>query len=336
MKANRLKECRVSMGETQSSVARSIGVSQPTYQRWEAEAASIPKSKLDRLAVFFGTTPDFLLMQEPSIQAGFHNPEIGPELNYYGEVAIHFVGSGSPILLSISEKEVESAFFSMNRGDLYLSIASLTNQTAIIRTEAIADMYFSHDACDSYGPNDENYEDHIQGLMPDPIDWRIVESLAREFEEEELIEEFGRERVLRIKQKIMITDKQYQKLVADGRIEPRNLAGELENNDRETKQILKTSTHLTYQLTSGRIREVHISDPSILAPFEPFSDPIIADAYADGENHIIAFDAEDYARKIFLNMKAVDYVLLPSHMLQAFRIEEAASLIDEELSDDAR
>ena len=46
-----------------------------------------------------------------------------------------------------------------------------------IRTKAIADLYFSSEAYDTYGPEHDTYTDHASLQMPDSRDWEIVAAL---------------------------------------------------------------------------------------------------------------------------------------------------------------
>ena len=48
--ANRLKHFRVAAAMTQTAIAEAVGVTQPTYQRWEAGSVDIPDAKLAKLA----------------------------------------------------------------------------------------------------------------------------------------------------------------------------------------------------------------------------------------------------------------------------------------------
>src|SRR5215211_7031059 len=100
----KLKQFRVRAGLTQVKLAKKVGVTQPNYQRWESGAASVPEPKLKKLAKALDTTPEALLGRHAPIEARIYDDSAGDEINYYGEVAIHFFGGGSPLLLSISEE----------------------------------------------------------------------------------------------------------------------------------------------------------------------------------------------------------------------------------------
>jgi|SRR6516162_8538410 len=70
-----------------------------------------------------------------------------------------------------------------------------------IRTKAIADLYFSSEAYDTYGPEHDTYADHVEVQIPDTRDWEIVEALEHDIG----LEDFDRADVQRVQQMIMIT-----------------------------------------------------------------------------------------------------------------------------------
>jgi hypothetical protein len=204
----------------------------PNYQRWEAGSAPIPEAKLKKLAKVLKTSPEAILLdRHPPIETSIYDDSVSDKLSYYGEVSIHFCGGGASLLLSISEE----AFTHLHRdlqGDLpFVTVESLANQTVAIRTKAIADLYFSSEAYDDYGPEHGKYANHTLVQMPDARDWEIVEAIAIGVPDPE---EFNPADVQRIKERIMITDEQNEKLVADDAIKPEDLENERAKNQAET------------------------------------------------------------------------------------------------------
>src|SRR5215218_10418945 len=96
----KLKQFRVATGMTQARVATAVGVTQPNYHRWESGAAPIPEAKLKKLAKVLKADPYAILGKHPPIEAGFYDDSVDADLDYYGEVSIHFLGGGAPLLLS--------------------------------------------------------------------------------------------------------------------------------------------------------------------------------------------------------------------------------------------
>jgi len=120
------------------------------------------------------TSPEAILGRHQPIEASLYDDSVSDDLSYYGEVAIHFCGGGEPLLLSISE----DAFTRLQGDAAFVTVKSLANQTMAVRTKAIADVYFSSEAYDDYGPEHGTYINHIDLQIPDARDWEIIESLS--------------------------------------------------------------------------------------------------------------------------------------------------------------
>jgi transcriptional regulator with XRE-family HTH domain len=320
----KLKQFRVAAGMTQAKVAAAVGVAQPNYHRWEVGAAPIPEAKLKKLAKVLKTNAEALLGRHPPVRAGFYDDSVRDDLSYYGEVAIHFCGGGEPLLLAISEDA-----FTRLHGDLqgdvaFVTVQSLANQTAIVRTKAVSDLYFSSEAYDDYGPEHHTYSNHNGPQIPDARDWEIIECLSRENIGEE---NFDPADVERVRKMIMITDEQYEKLVTEGLIKAEDLASERAKNQAETDRIFNAATEVTYQFsTGGKQRRVAIYTSEDL--FDAFYELIDFGEAALAEG-MIRWKTEGRHRIIFINKEALDYVSIPTHKFEEGRVERAA----EELED---
>jgi transcriptional regulator with XRE-family HTH domain len=317
----KLKELRVQAEMTQARLASLVGVSQPNYQRWEAGAAPIPTAKLKKLAKALKTHPDVILGRHPPVRVGLYDDSVSDELSYYGEVSIHFCGGGAPLLLSISER----AFSRMHR-DLQLDLAfitveSLANQTVVIRMKGIADVYFSSEAYDDYGPEHGSYANHVDLQIPDARDWEIIEALAAG---EIGIETFDPADVQRIREMIMITDEQYKKLIAEGLVKPEDLENERAKTQEKTNLIFETACKVTYQLSAGQRRSVYVDNPEDL--FNAFCD-LIDFEESDATDDRIRLEAEGRHRVVFINKHAMDYVIIPTHRYNEGRVDSADSAL---------
>jgi transcriptional regulator with XRE-family HTH domain len=321
---NKLKQFRVNAGMTQAKLAKAVDVSQPNYHRWEANKDPVPEAKLKRLAVVLKTTPEAILGKHPPIEAAFYDDSAPENLQYYGEVAIHFLSGGKPLLLSISEEAFQRLYRDLQGQNKFVAAQSLSNQTVAIRTKAISDLYFSSEAYDDYGPEHETnkYDDHVSLQLPDNRDWEIVECLSSDFG----YEDFDEADVQRVQGRIMITDEQYKELVADGRIKAEDLEEERKNNTAKTDRIFELANHVIYQLSTGERRSVFIegSDDDVFETFYPLVD--FGDMHEDDE--MILFKNAGYHRTIFINPLALDYVSLPTHKFEAGSLEMAAETLD--------
>jgi transcriptional regulator with XRE-family HTH domain len=319
----KLKQLRVAIGMTQTKVAAAVGVTQPNYHRWESGAAPIPEAKLKKLAKVLKTHPQAILGKHPPIEAGFYDDSVGADLDYYGEVSIHFLGGGSPLLLSISEGALTRLHRDLQKDGAFVTVESLANQTVVVRTKAIADLYFSSEAYDDYGPEHGKYANHINIQMPDPRDWEIVEALASDGVG---LEDFEPAHVQRVQKMIMITDGQYQTLIAEGKIKPEDLEKEREKNKKETDVIFKAALEITYQLSTGQQRSAYVDDSEKL--FCAFYDLTDFDG-GDPTDDMIRMEAEGRHRIIFINKSALDYVVIPTHKYNEGRVESDAADLDD-------
>lgn len=322
--AIKLKQHRVKAGLTQAELAKTVGVSQPNYQRWEAGSAPIPEDKLRKLAKALKTKADVLLGRHPPIEAVLYDASAGEDVNYYGEVAVHFLGGGRPLLLSISDGAFSRLHRTLQLSPAFVTVESLSNQTVIIRTQAIADLYFSSEAYGTFGPEHDDYDELDDLQMPDARDWEIVEALCND--DEIGLAEFAPEDVERVSNRVMISDDQYAKLVADGVIQAEDLKDEKEKNWAITERIFALATEVSYQLTSGQRRSIAGLEPAHL--FEAFGELVECEDAVLG-NPLIRLPVEGSHRIAFIHREALDYVMLPTHQFEQGRIEAVADLLDE-------
>jgi transcriptional regulator with XRE-family HTH domain len=317
----KLKQFRVNAGLTQAELAKAAGVSQPSYQRWETGSTPVPDAKLKKLAKVLKTNADALMGRHPPIKAGFYNKSIGADLNYYGEVAVHFNSGGSPLLLSISDGAFSQLHKDMQRNLEFVTVRSLANQTIIIRAQAISDLYFSSEAYDDYGPEHDHYVEHVEIQMPDPRDWEIVDALACDGVG---LDEFSPDDIQRITEQVMITDEQYEDLVMEGKIKPEDLDKERVKNQEETDKIFGLSTTTIYQLSTGQKRSAHVFGEDLFKAFYEFTD--FGGEIDDGMIHL---PIEGWHRTAFINKKTFDYVMFPTHRFIEGRTEVEAKELDE-------
>ena len=320
--ANRLKQFRARIGLTQSKVAAAVRVSQPNYQRWETGAAPIPNDKLARLAETLGTDPATLLGRHPPIKVGFYDDSVDDALSYYGEVAFHFLGGGEPLLLSISEDAFDRLHRDLQGDTAFVIVQSLTNETVAIRSKAIADVYFSSEACDDFGPEGERYQRFTGKQIADPRDWQIIAALAHDGVG---LEDFGDEDVERVRGWVTITDNQFEALVADGSIEPGELEAERAKMRDLTARLFAIATETVWQFSTGvQRREVLIEEAALYTAFYPLTD--FGGDHPEGE--MLRLASEGRHRIIFINPSAIDYVSIPTHSFEEGRSFIAADELD--------
>jgi transcriptional regulator with XRE-family HTH domain len=327
--ANRLKHFRVTAGATQTAVAKAVGVTQPTYQRWEAGSVDIPDAKLAKLAKVLKATKEALLGRHPPIEAAFYDDSAPEDLQYYGEIAAHFHGGGESLLLSISEEARSHLFRNLRLTSKFVTIKDLGNRTVAIRREAISDLYLSSEAYDDYGPehHEPGYKDGTPIQFPDPRDWEIIESLACGGVD---FEDFSDADVERVQKAVLITGEQYEKLVVDGFIKTEDLETEKAKNAAITDKTFEMATSVVYQLSTGQRRTVNVTDCEL---YEALSDLVDDDGENFDEDSSIILQSEGYHRAVFINPDAVDYISIPTHLLEKSSDNMSAAMLDE-LDDD--
>lgn len=306
--------------ETQTETAKAAGVTQPTYQRWESGKVEIPKKNLAKLAQHFNTTELELLGRHPPKTAAFYDTTAPLELQYYGECAVHFLGMGEPLVLSISNAAYEQAHQELQSENQFVVIKDLGNRTVAIRRKAISEFYFSSEAYDTFGPDHEDYKLATPIHMPDVRDWAIVEALVDGTLTEECDSgNFAKEDVERVKRSIMISEEQFDTLVAEGTIKSEDLATEKAARAADTQEITALSHTITVQLSTGRKRDFEFFDCNLFASIYPL---IYMDYHSgDPEIGMIHLPLEGYDRTAFFNPDALDYISLPTHKIEEGQVE---------------
>ncbi|MTK13454.1 MAG: helix-turn-helix transcriptional regulator [Clostridiaceae bacterium] len=323
MAINRLKYFRVMNAETQSQAAQAAGVTQPTYQRWESGKVEVPKSHLAKLAKHFKTTELELLGRHPPKMAAFYDGEAPLDLQYYGECAVHFCGGGEPLVLSISEAAHAQAYRELQSDKRFIVIRDLGNRTVAIRHKAISEFYFSSEAYDTFGPDHDDYKLATPIQMPDTRDWAIVEAIRdEEFDGGDYTSDFAKDDVERVRGLIMITDEQFDELVAQGAIKSEDLPTEKAQRAAETEEIMTLTCTVTVQFSTGKRREIHYADCNLFECIEPLIDIY----YPHSENNnsepnMIRLPYEGYHRTVFLNPDALDYISFPTHKIEEDKVE---------------
>jgi len=322
--ANRLKHFRVAAGMTQTKVAKAVGITQSTYQRWEVGSIDIPDAQLVKLAKLLKSTSEALLGRHAPIRAALYDDSAPQHLQYYGEVAVHFQSGCEPLLLSISEEARDHLFQSLHLNRRFVTVKDLGNRTVAIRTSAISDLYLSSEAYDDYGPehHDAGYKEGTPLQFPDPRDWEIIECLACD---DVGIDDFAELDVKRIEEAVTITEQQYATLIADGYIKPENLEAEKTKNAAVTEEIFEMATSVVYQLSNGKRRRVSVMFCNL---YEAFGD-LVEDGGENFDKDSSILLQNGYHRSVFINPDAVDYISIPTHLLDKSIDESSAELLEE-------
>lgn len=319
MKMSILKKKRLSVGMTQSEVAKLMGVSQPNYQRWEAGNATIPKVKLKKLANVLKVSVDELLGKPAPFDLLGISKEIGIERKYYGEVSIHFL-KGKPLLLPITNATYSRLYEDLQTNRTFVTIDSLDNRKVFIRCAAITDLYFSSDAYGDYGP--EEYSDHL-GVYPNDNFWMFAE-VFEDGDIDDLEEQLGKERIDELIEQLILSDNDLEQLIKDGDVLEEEKEAVRADANKRTNMIIDRARNTYWQFSSGLLRSSYIYDSGVL--YNYFS---LLEDYDDNDQFIY-LDDEGYHRTIVIQKSLLDYISIPKHKFYEGSIEYMAEVVDTE------
>lgn len=273
-----LKKQRLSACMTQAQVAEAMGVSQPNYQRWESGAAAVPTGKIKKLAKILGSTVDDLLGKPKRFDFFGNDETVEDEYTFFGTVAFHFASGSSPLLFPISVGMRDSLHSQLITENGFVIAGSLDNRVAYIRRAAIADVYFSSDACDDNGP--EAYDNYV-GVFPDEDFWQIAEWAD---DPDAIKSEHAPGRIQAVINEITTA------------------------TDDMQVQFSNRAKNITWQLSSGQLRQEYSYENVDM--YDAFS---LINITPDDLDEPIYLPLSGYHRSIFINKTAVDYITIPSH-----------------------
>lgn len=314
---NRLKHFRVKAGLTQSEVAKAIKVSQPHYQRYESGQAEVPPAKMQLLANLFSATEAALMGRHPEISAGLYDPDLGPDLDYYGEVAIHFVGGGTPLLLSIAHSSYRDSYSQLQNEVPFVVFTSLCNQTVAVRKAAISDLYFSSEAYDDYGPEHDEYVMASPIQLPDSRDWAIIEA----FSIGEDADGYDPESVARID---AMLEFQLDEDEQEG-MDEETLKAARDKHSAFVQQLFEIASDVIVRHSNGTRRRIGMFDDEHV--YELISS-LAEEKIVENEPPLIIFPSEGYHRTSFINRSAIDYISVPTHRFELGETEINAQILD--------
>lgn len=314
----KLKTLREALKMTQGQIAKEIGVSQPHYRRWETGALPIPENHLGTLAKILKTTPDAitgpkLALVEPTKVKHDERPDEEDDDDYYwGEVSIHFKGGGTPLLLSISEGEHTELFGQLQGDNHFHTVRTLANQLVVLNLRAISDVWHSHDDADEVGPDGVTYEEHFGPFSLTTSDWSIAAAINAEDDGGgDWTDKFDPMDVERVRKEMVEIEKRYEAPAK---------ASDKQSSDYDKASVCQSVTqYMTYQLSNGQRRRHHLFGWDKL--YYPLNSVVeFGDEDFDeinGANSMLIFQLPEAARSIFINPRAMDYLIVPTHLYAA-------------------
>lgn len=324
---SKLKSLRAAAGLTQKKVAAAVGVSQPNYQRWESGMVPVPQDKVEKLAAALGTSADAIVGRYVPIEVHLVGGRgIDDAHVYYGEVAIHFKGGGKPLLVSISDAVFSELHRDLQGSEDFVCFRSLANQSILLHAKAVSDLYFSSEAYDDFGPEHETYDRSGLIQMVDPKFWSIIACFA--FDDEDSLD-FDDETVQAVMRMLGISKTAPANHPANDDASSGEAGADGEDEERR-QRILDLASKITYQLSNGTRRNMHV-----FAPEELYDDLYHVFEFTDQVgDEMLRLDQESSHRIAFVNPHALDYLTVPTHLFERGAEEAFPDLIEEAGNDD--
>jgi len=291
---NDLRQLRLKAGLTQKQIAEALCVPLSTYRRWETGSSKAPKDISAKLTAIMGTPVRNVLEGSPPREPDITDDE-WEDISFYGHMVVHFQGAGQPLILSLDIDEYARTYRLLQEQRKFITISSTHNETVIVRTAAVADVFFSHSEYADCGP-----EVSVRDLVSNPFyddDWSIIEEIAKD---EMKTARSGHESYLRVRTQLASLGDITHAIAV--------LTAGAPNHNNPLATIFERATRVIYQLAGGRKRSVPSTDGAILEAFWMY-----IDNSNSSQNDYILFPAEGFLRTIFINFNAVDYITVPTH-----------------------
>lgn len=317
-KISSLKRARLLAHMTQMAVAGDLGVSQSTYQRWEAGTLPVPEKKVAQIAKLFGTSHTAVLGTPQPFDLFGVSRSIGDDRKYYGEVAIHFKSGGEPLLLSITEASHGRFYGDLHQDDPFVKVEGLDNRMVFVRREAVSDVYFSSEAYDDYGPEADRYQEPV-GIFPDDDFWCVAEVFD---ELSDFEDEFDPEVLASAKAKLTLTDAELDGLIAAGHVKPEEREKVRCEADEQTKELIARARNVSWQIGSCRRDEPAPDGKELYEQFWWLEEDAAA------HERMLFLVTEGYHRTIVINLGALDYICIPAHKFREGQLEDAETALE--------
>jgi len=205
-------------------------------------------------------------------------------------------------MITLAGKEWSGLFRCLQHGWEFIPVEDeTTNQYIALRAAAIAEVWFSDDAADDYGPG---HDDRAGWHYVTPIDlkgsddWEIMRNLSAQcfdFDEknadhQRVLEAFYWSEGARTTEEKAAT---WEALIS----------GKCESD------LLKAATHVTYQLSNGKRRQVYA--PHDASDVYDFAWPVTMFPETDPERGMLFLRKHDDAQTAIIDPSALDYVIVP-------------------------
>jgi len=318
-----LRRARKARKLTQVQLAEQVGVNQATLARWETGKAEIPAEKASLLSSMLGVPISAaaarIALVSPKSPAKDDAREAEDGRHYFGEVAVHFRSGGRPLMVSIDEAARSRIYTQFDtRSISTLTFETLDNRTVYVRKSAISDLHFSGDAVGAFGPEHTRYGGAVRGIASTD-DHEFADPRADD--DDDPVDAFaGRPLGL---------SSEFWRALSHHPVDestPADIRDAVENalvsDDARTYELL--AAYMFWQVEKSQRRGMLCSDGPDL------SDGLFALGLGSVEDndmlHLCCGSAGGYHHSVMVNFNALEYLTVPTHMLEDS--ERAAAVRD--------
>ena len=315
---NKLKHYRLLKGATQKDAAEAAGVQQSTYQRWERGSTEVPEKRLEKLAVFFGATPERLIGKPASLQSWVDQLN-SDDSGFPSELTIHFKNNEMPLLFSVDAEALDAIFTAMMNKWEFCSFNTLSNQLVLLHLAAVSDVCTADDVLDEYGPEHDRYSKEYIGLPSDPREWEVIEAL-----------EFGGGALSRFNPELVESVK--RKLI--DLFEGNSCHSDIELdisifNDKYFREkavdLFKIANQIKLRFSNGIERIEFLEDDELVDLYENVLVFVNSPELISSKD-FLRFKFEGGGKYSHINCSALDYIIFPRHKCEAAEVEHAESV----------
>lgn len=308
-----LRRARKARKLTQVQLAEQVGVNQATLARWETGKAAIPAEKASLLSAMLGVavsaadSRSALVSPKSPHQNDEREVKDGPR--YFGEVAVHFRSGGRPLMVSIEEAARSRIYAQFDERSIpTLTFETLDNRTVYVRKSAISDLHFSGDAVGAFGPEHARYGEAVRG---------IASTDDRQFAEPEADDDC--DPVDAFAGRPLGVSSEFWRALSNYPLDestPADIGDAVEvalaSNDARTYELL--ASYMFWQVEKAQRRGMPCSN-------EPgLSDGLfVLDLGGVEDNemlHLCCGSAGGYHHSVMVNFSSLEYLTVPTHMLE--------------------
>lgn len=331
-----LRKLRLRQFKTQADVAESMGVSQPNYQRWESGSAPVPEGQQKKLAKVLHCTVEEIIGEPiPFDPIGIKAFNISDDHTLFGLIVISF-GVRGTLTLPVSVADYDRLFEDLQKKVPFVRTKTFDNRTIFIRPDAVSDVQFIREESDRFVTyQEENKCEDFLGEYPDEKFWTLMEYMHEPFMLPEC-EDIPEEEFDHVVDHLLGRDeeKDQEEETPDTPAPERAERIKQENDDNALEKFYQRATAVTWQLSSGQQRSQGDVEADDLVEIVSYLELDMAGE--DFHYDLLPFKADEDSLSFFIRKAHLDYIWLPTRLLDEGECNYNEGVLEEAEADEER